>query len=179
MSKFFDEFKKFAFKGNVIDMAVGVVIGSAFSKIVTSVVNDLIMPVFGALTAGADFTSLKFVLSPAVLNEAGEVVTPEAAITYGNLIQNVVDFMLIALSIFIFVSLINKAKERMIKKEEAAPAKNDEVLLLEEIRDLFTVPEDYYLAHCISADFGMGKGIVVEFNKRFNLKNKLVKSYGN
>lgn len=113
MSKFFDEFKKFAFKGNVIDMAVGVVIGSAFSKIVTSVVNDLIMPVFGAVTAGADFTSMKLVLSQAVLNEAGEVVTPEAAITYGNLIQNVVDFLLIALSLFVFVTFINKAKERM------------------------------------------------------------------
>ena len=141
MSKFFDDFKKFAFKGNVIDMAVGVVIGSAFGKIVTSVVNDLIMPVFGALTAGADFTSLKFELSPAVLNEAGEVVTPEAAITYGNLIQNVVDFLLIALSIFIFVSFINKAKEKMAKKEEAAPAPEapkgpTQEELLAEIRDL-------------------------------------------
>ena len=142
MSKFFDEFKKFAFKGNVIDMAVGVVIGSAFSKIVTSVVNDLIMPVFGAVTAGADFTSLKIVLSQAVLNEAGEVVTPEAAITYGNLIQNVVDFLLIALSLFVFVTFINKAKERMEKKEEeAAPAPEEpkgptQEELLAEIRDL-------------------------------------------
>ena len=141
MSKFFDEFKKFAFKGNVIDMAVGVVIGSAFSKIVTSVVNDLIMPVFGAVTAGADFTSMKLVLSQAVLNEAGEVVTPEAAITYGNLIQNVVDFMLIALSLFVFVTFINKAKERMEKKEEAAPAPEEpkgptQEELLAEIRDL-------------------------------------------
>ena len=141
MSKFFDEFKKFAFKGNVIDMAVGVVIGSAFSKIVTSVVNDLIMPVFGAVTAGADFTSLKIVLSQAVLNEAGEVITPEAAITYGNLIQNVVDFMLIALSLFIFVRFINKAKEKMEKKEEVAPAPEapkgpTQEELLAEIRDL-------------------------------------------
>lgn len=142
MSKFFDEFKKFAFKGNVIDMAVGVVIGSAFGKIVTSVVNDLIMPIFGAVTAGADFTSLKLVLSQAVLNEAGEVVTPEAAITYGNLIQNVVDFLLIALSLFVFVTFINKAKEKMVKKEaEAAPAPEapkgpTQEELLAEIRDL-------------------------------------------
>ncbi len=141
MSKFFDEFKKFAFKGNVIDMAVGVVIGSAFSKIVTSVVNDLIMPIFGAVTAGADFTSMKLVLSQAVLNEAGEVITPEAAITYGNLIQNVVDFLLIALSLFIFVRFINKAKEKMEKKEEAAPAPEapkgpTQEELLSEIRDL-------------------------------------------
>ena len=141
MSKFFDEFKKFAFKGNVIDMAVGVVIGSAFSKIVTSVVNDLFLPVFGAVTAGADFTSMKLVLSQAVLNEAGEVVTPEAAITYGNLIQNVVDFLLIALSLYVFVTFINKAKERMEKKEEAAPAPEEpkgptQEELLAEIRDL-------------------------------------------
>ena len=139
MSKFFDEFKKFAFKGNVIDMAVGVVIGSAFSKIVTSVVNDLIMPVFGAVTAGADFASLKIVLSQAVLNEAGEVVTPEAAITYGNLIQNVVDFLLIALSLFVFVTFINKAKEKMEKKEAPAPEAPKgptQEELLAEIRDL-------------------------------------------
>jgi len=141
MSKFVEDFKKFAFKGNVIDMAVGVVIGGAFSKIVTSVVNDLIMPVFGAVTAGADFTSLKLILSPAVLNEAGEVVTPEAAITYGNLIQNVVDFLLIALALFIFVRIITKAKEKAAKKEEAAPAPEapkgpTQEELLTEIRDL-------------------------------------------
>ncbi len=141
MSKFIDDFKAFAFKGNVVDMAVGVVIGSAFSKIVTSVVNDLIMPIFGAVTAGADFTSLKIVLSQAVLNEAGEVIKPEAAITYGNLIQNVVDFMLIALSIFIFIRFINAAKDKMIKKEEAAPAPEapkgpTQEELLSEIRDL-------------------------------------------
>lgn len=137
VSKFFDDFKKFAFKGNVIDMAVGVVIGSAFSKIVTSVVNDLIMPIFGALTAGTQFTSLKLVLSPAVLNEAGEVIKPEAAITYGNLIQNVVDFFLIALSMFIFIRFINKMTEKMKKEEKpAAPKGPTQEQLLTEIRDL-------------------------------------------
>ena len=115
---FINDFKAFITRGNVIDMAVGVIIAGAFGKITTSIVNDLIMPVFGAVTAGADFASLKFVLTQAVLNEAGEVVTPEAAITYGNLIQNVVDFLLIALSLFVFVTFINKAKERMAKKEE-------------------------------------------------------------
>lgn len=140
MSKFFEDFKTFAFKGNVIDMAVGVVIGSAFGKIVTSIVNDLIMPIFGAITAGAQFSSLKLVLSPAVLNEAGEVVKAEAAITYGNLIQNVVDFLLIAFSIFVFVRFVNKVSEKM-KKEEAAPAPEEpkgptQEELLAEIRDL-------------------------------------------
>ena len=137
MSKFMEDFKKFAFKGNVIDMAVGVVIGSAFSKIVTSVVNDLIMPIFGAVTAGTQFTSLKLVLSPAVLNEAGEVITPEAAITYGNLIQNIVDFLLIALSMFIFIKFINKMTEKMKKQEKpAAPKGPTQEQLLTEIRDL-------------------------------------------
>jgi len=139
MSKFMEDFKKFAFKGNVLDMAVGVVMGSAFSKIVTSVVNDLIMPLFGAMTAGAQFTSLKLVLSPAVLNEAGEVVKAEAAITYGNLIQNVVDFLLIALSIFIFIRIINKATEKHKKAQEPAPEAPKgptQEELLAEIRDL-------------------------------------------
>lgn len=141
MSKFIEDFKKFAFKGNVIDMAVGVVIGSAFSKIVSSIVNDLIMPIFGAITAGADFTTMKLVLSPDILNEAGEVVKAEAAITYGNLIQNVVDFLLVALSLFIFVRVINTMTEKMKKKEEVAPAPEapkgpTQEELLVEIRDL-------------------------------------------
>ncbi len=139
----FKEFKEFAIKGNVIDMAVGVIIGGAFGKIVTSVVNDLIMPFFGFLTAGMDFKTLKWVLSPAVLDEAGKVIKPEAAILYGNFIQNVIDFLIIAFSIFLFIKLINKAKDIAKKKEEiveeAAPeepkAPTQEELLTE-IRDL-------------------------------------------
>ena len=139
----FKEFKEFAIKGNVIDMAVGVIIGGAFGKIVTSVVNDLIMPFFGFLTAGMDFKTLKWVLSPAALDEAGKVIKPEAAILYGNFIQNVIDFLIIAFSIFLFIKLINKAKDIAKKKEEieeeAAPeepkAPTQEELLTE-IRDL-------------------------------------------
>ena len=86
------EFKEFAFKGNVLDMSIGVIIGGAFGKIVTSLVNDIIMPFFGFLTAGTDFTSLKLVLSPAVLDAAGNVLKPEAALMYGNFIQNIFDF---------------------------------------------------------------------------------------
>jgi len=100
------EFKKFAMKGNVIDMAVGVVVGGAFSKIVTSLVNDVIMPIIGTLTAGADFASLKLVLSPAVI-ENGEVITAESAIAYGAFLQNVLDFFIIAFSIFMCIRLIN------------------------------------------------------------------------
>jgi large conductance mechanosensitive channel len=132
------EFKKFAFKGNVLDMAVGVIMGGAFGKIVTSVVNDLIMPVLGFLMAGMDFKTMKYVMSPAVMD--GEtVVKAEAAILYGNFIQNVVDFLIVAVSIFIFVKLINKSKENL-KKQEApapeAPKGPTQEELLAEIRDL-------------------------------------------
>ncbi len=136
---FLKDFKAFALKGNVIDMAVGVVIGGAFGKIVTSIVNDIIMPVFGFATAGVKFTDLKYVFSEASVDKAG-VVTPEVALTYGNLIQNVVDFILIALSIFVVIRIMTKATEKMKKKEEeaapAAPAGPTQEELLTEIRDL-------------------------------------------
>ncbi len=139
---FLKDFKAFAMKGNVIDMAVGVVIGSAFGKIVTSIVNDVIMPVFGVITAGIKFTDLKWVLSPQVVDEVtGEVVKAEIALTYGNLIQNVVDFLLIALSIFVVIRLVTKAGEKLRHKEEEAPAPEEpkgptQEELLTEIRDL-------------------------------------------
>ena len=137
MKKMIEEFKKFAFKGNVVDMAVGVIIGGAFGKIVTSLVNDVVMPLLGALIGGMDFKAFKLVLSPAVLNEAGEVVTPEAAVLYGNFIQNIVDFLLIALSIFVFIKIMNNFKK---KEEESAPppppAGPTTEELLTEIRDL-------------------------------------------
>ncbi len=134
------EFKEFALKGNVLDMAIGVIIGGAFGKIVTSVVNDLIMPFFGFLTAGMDFKSLKWVLKPAIM-EGDKILKPEAAITYGNFIQNVIDFLIIAFSIFLFIKLINKAKDKVIRKKEEEPApeepaKPTQEELLTEIRDL-------------------------------------------
>ena len=135
-----DDFKKFAFQGNVLDLAVGVIMGGAFGKIVTSVVNDLIMPLLGYLMAGMDFKSLKYVLSEAVM-EGDTVIKPEAAIMYGNFIQNVVDFLIVALSIFIFIRLINKSREKLVKKEAAPeapaePAGPTQEELLSEIRDL-------------------------------------------
>lgn len=134
------EFKEFAFKGNVLDLAVGVILGGAFGKIVTSVVNDLIMPIFGYVLAGMDFKNIKYVLSEAVI-EGDVVVKPEAAIMFGNFIQNIVDFLIVAFSIFIFIKLINKSKSKLIKQKEsqpepAAPAKPTQEELLTEIRDL-------------------------------------------
>lgn len=135
------EFKEFAFRGNVLDLAVGVIMGGAFGKIVTSVVNDLIMPLLGYLMAGMDFKSIKYVLSEAVM-EGDAVVKPEAAILFGNFIQNIVDFIIVAASIFLFIKLINKSKDKFIKQKEEEkqaveePAKPTQEELLAEIRDL-------------------------------------------
>ena len=142
MKKFFEEFKQFAMRGNVIDLAVGVVIGGAFGKITTSLVNDIIMPLISMVTGGIDFTAWKWVLKEAVkeLDPAtGEMaeVLPEVAVNYGNTIAIILDFIIIAFAIFCVIKLLNKLQK---KKEEEAPAappapSNEEVLLTE-IRDL-------------------------------------------
>lgn len=126
------EFKEFAVKGNVLDLAVGVVIGGAFGKIVTSLVNDIIMPLAGALTGGINFTYLKFIIKPA----QGSV--PAVTLNYGAFIQNIIDFLIVSFSIFLFIKLINKfkrEKEVEIIEEEVIQTPQ-EVLLLKEIRDL-------------------------------------------
>ena len=138
---FLKEFKAFAMKGNVMDMAVGVIIGGAFGKIVTSVVNDIIMPPIGLLIGGVDFTDMKLTMKKAVLDAAGEVVTPAVTWNYGAFIQQVVDFTILAFCVFILVKAINSLNR---KKEEPAPAPapapepepTKEELLLAEIRDL-------------------------------------------
>ncbi len=137
MKKTIKEFKEFIAKGNVIDMAVGVIIGGAFGKIVTSLVNDILMPLLGLATGGVDFSTKKLVMSPAVI-EGGEVVKEEAALLYGSFIQNIIDFLLIALCIFFFIKAINKMKDKLAKKEEKPeePAKPTSEELLTEIRDL-------------------------------------------
>lgn len=145
-STFLQDFKTFAMKGNVVDMAVGVVIGGAFGKIVTSVVNDIIMPPIGLLVGGVDFKELKWVMQEAVpeqVNEAGEVIAPavaEVSMMYGNFLQQTFDFLIIAFSIFLFVSLIKKMNEKKEVEEPAAPAPppapSKEEVLLTEIRDL-------------------------------------------
>jgi len=142
--KFIEEFKAFIAKGNVIDMAVAVVIGGAFGKIVTSLVNDIIMPLVGLITGGFNVKDAKWVIEAAVLDTDGvTVLTPEVALTYGAFIQTVIDFLLIALSIFIFLKLILAAKSKFEKKEEAvveekAPEEPKETTedILAEIRDL-------------------------------------------
>lgn len=134
MSKFLRDFKDFAMKGNVIDMAVGVIIGGAFGKIVTSLVNDIIMPGVGVLTGGANFSEFKFVIQEGV-TKGTEIVTPEVAITWGAFVQTIVDFLIIAFCIFLAIKVIYKFKR---KEEEApaAPAGPTQEELLTEIRDL-------------------------------------------
>ncbi len=126
----FKDFKEFAFKGNVVDMAVGVIIGGAFGTIVNSLVNDIVMPIFGHFTAGMDFKSLKWVLS------AATETTPEAAILYGTFIQNIINFLIIAFSMFMAVKLISKAHKKKEEEIEEAPAAPTSEELLTEIRDL-------------------------------------------
>lgn len=139
MGKFFQEFKEFAVKGNVMDMAIGVVIGGAFGKIVTSLVSDIIMPVISAITGGLSFTDWKWVIREAVMN-GEEIVKPEVALTWGNFLQVIFDFIIIALSIFMVVRGINKMKAKLEKPAEpevpAAPAGPTQEELLTEIRDL-------------------------------------------
>lgn len=124
------KFKEFAFKGNVIDLAVGMMIGGAFGKIVTSLVNDILMPVIGALLGGDSFTDLKYVITPA----SGDMA--ETAILYGSFIQSVVDFLIVAFSIFLFVKLLSSSKKKTPEAPPAPPVSSEEVLLLKEIRDL-------------------------------------------
>lgn len=144
-STFFKDFKAFISKGNIVDMAVGVVIGGAFSKIVTSLVNDIIMPPIGKLLGDMNFTELKLVLSEAELDEAGEVVKEAVTLNYGTFIQTVIDFLIVAFCIFVMLRAIVKSRQKLealTKKEEAKeeeapkePEIPEDILLLREIRD--------------------------------------------
>ncbi|AHX11896.1 mechanosensitive ion channel protein MscL [Dyella jiangningensis] len=126
------EFKEFAMRGNVIDLAVGVVIGGAFGKIVTSLVDQIIMPPIGMLTGGIDFSQMKWVLKPADNSDPAHKIA-EVAIGYGNFINTLIQFIIIAFAIFLVVKAINKLSRR----QEAAPAPPPaDVVLLTEIRDL-------------------------------------------
>ena len=140
MKKFMEEFKAFAMRGNVIDMAVGVVIGGAFGKITTSLVNDIIMPLISMLTAGISFDNWKWVLKEAVLDAEGAEVAAEVAVNFGSLIAVILDFIIVAFAIFCVVKALNKARELTEKKKEEEPAAppepSAEEKLLTEIRDL-------------------------------------------
>lgn len=128
--KFIDEFKAFAIKGNIIDMAVGIIIGVAFGKIVTSLVQDIIMPPIGLLIGGVNFTELKVILRAATETQ------PAVTLNYGNFIQNVFDFLIVAFAVFLAIKAIMMAKRKEEAAPAAPPAPTRQEVLLAEIRDL-------------------------------------------
>ena len=136
--KMISEFKAFAMRGNVVDMAVGIIIGGAFGKIVSSVVSDVIMPPIGLLLGGVKFTDLKITLKDPVMDAAGQITSQTVAINYGNFVQTTVDFVIIAFAIFLMIKAMNslKKKEEVPAEAPAPPAPSNEAILLAEIRDL-------------------------------------------
>ncbi|HEY1683631.1 MAG TPA: large-conductance mechanosensitive channel protein MscL [Tepidisphaeraceae bacterium] len=121
MATWWSEFKKFALQGNMVDLAIGVVIGAAFGKVVSSLVNDIIMPPLGVLMGGVDFSDKVITLKTAVLDAHGKEVHPAAMLKYGTFINNIIDFLIVAFSIFLVIKLISMAKH----KPSAAPATKD------------------------------------------------------
>ena len=144
MKKIAKEFKEFIARGNVLDMAVGVIIAGAFGKITTSLVNDILMPFISWIFGTRDMTALNVIVRPEVLDEAGEVVQTAITIGFGTLVATIIDFLLIALVVFVIVKAMNTAKAKAEAKKKAAeeaappapPAPSNEEVLLTEIRDL-------------------------------------------
>ncbi len=128
--KFFDEFKAFAMKGNMIDMAVGIIIGAAFGRVVTSIVNDIIMPPIGVLLGGVNFSDLKLVV------KAATEAKPAVTWNYGNFIQVAIDFLIVAFAVFLLVKAVNAAKKKEAAVPPPPPAPTTDQALLTEIRDL-------------------------------------------
>lgn len=140
MKKFFGEFKEFISRGNVMDMAIGVIIATAFGKITTSLVNDVFMPLIGWLIGDIDLAQLNLTLSPAVLDETGAVVKDAVVIGIGTFLTTIIDFLLVALIVFSVIKAFNSAKQKLEKPTEPEPEKepepSKEEVLLTEIRDL-------------------------------------------
>lgn len=140
MKKYFSEFKEFAVKGNVVDLAVAVIIGGAFGKIVSSLVTDVIMPLIGVILGGISFSSVKLVLKKAIFDNGGVIQTPAVTMNIGVFVQNIFDFLIIALAIFLMVKIIGRLKKKLIKDQieiaSASPQLTKDQELLTEIRDL-------------------------------------------
>ncbi len=134
--KLLKEFRDFAMKGNVVDMAVGIIIGGAFGKIVSSIVSDVIMPPIGLLLGGVNFTDLKITLKTAQLDAATGAVSEAVTLNYGKFVQTTVDFIIVAFAIFMMIKAMNSFKKKEAAKPAAPPAPSNEELLLAEIRDI-------------------------------------------
>ena len=139
MKNFIEEFKAFAMRGNVMDMAVGIIIGGAFGKIVSSLVSDVIMPPIGVMLGGMNFKDLKWVMKEAQMGADGAVVTPAATLNYGQFIQTTVDFVIVAFAIFLMIKGMNSLKKKEEAKPAAPPTPPRQEVLLQEIRDLLKV----------------------------------------
>lgn len=136
--KLLDEFKQFAMRGNVVDMAVGIIIGGAFGKIVSSFVSDVIMPPLGILIGGVNFTDLKITIKSQIVDVAGAVTNPAVTINYGNFIQVVFDFIIIAFAIFAMIKIMNNLNRKSVEEQTPAtpPPPPADIQILREIRDI-------------------------------------------
>jgi large conductance mechanosensitive channel len=133
---FIKEFKDFAMKGNLVDMAIAFVMGGAFGKVVTGFIDGMVMPLVGKVTAGVDFKQLRYILEPAKLDAAGKETAAEISIKYGQFITIMIDFILVAFVMFLIVKAINKMKKKQEEAPVAPPEPTKEEVLLTEIRDL-------------------------------------------
>ena len=132
--KMIQEFKQFASKGNVVDLAVGIIIGASFGKIVTSFVQDVIMPPLGILIGGVDFKDLRIILKSEIVNDAGKVIAQKVTLNYGNFVQTLFDFLIVAFAVFMLIKAINRLNRKKVAEAPAAPSNTED--LLKEIRDL-------------------------------------------
>ena len=140
---FIKDFKAFVMRGNVVDMAVGIIMGAAFGKIVSSLVSDIVMPLVGLLLGGVSFADLKFTLYEAVTDASGAIVEPAVTLSYGKFIQVTVDFLIISFAIFMMIKVIGKVQRKKEEEAPAAPAApSEEVQLLTQIRDLLDKKEE-------------------------------------
>ncbi len=134
--KLLSEFKAFAMRGNVMDMAVGIIIGGAFGKIISSLVSDVLMPPIGMLIGGLDLSDFKITMKDAVLDAAGNITTPAATISYGIFVNTIINFVIVAFAIFMVIKLMNMAKKKEEARPVPAPVPAPQELLLAEIRDI-------------------------------------------
>ena len=133
MSKIISEFKEFAIKGNAIDMAVGVIIGASFSKIVSSLVKDILTPILSILTSGKDLSNLQFIIFEAIKDTSGNIIKPEIAIKYGMLINSIIDFLIVASCLFFVIKIINKLRSLFVKEQNKLLTEQNK-LLSEQVR---------------------------------------------
>lgn len=142
MMKYWKEFKEFSVKGNVVDLAVAVIIGGAFGKIVSSLVTDILMPLISVIVGGINFSEHRWILKKEVVSPEGTILQPEVVVNIGNFIQNVFDFLIIALAVFFMVKLIMRAKKSFFVKEEMKEEKDEKVAVITEEQKLLTEIRD-------------------------------------